>query len=131
MESFIMARFGESARDWRNRNSIILLVFFGSFILAVGAVGAWASPAEMSRSCGSLRSMARVYMASGGYEKARPFLERALNLAKKTNASDSEMCACMLDLAYLYKNQGKLAEAETTCRSGLELQKKIYSQNLR
>ncbi len=73
--------------------------------------------------------MARVYMASGGYEKARPFLERALNLAELTNASDSEMSACMLDLAYLYKNQGRLAEAETACLSGLELQEKAYSQS--
>ena len=73
--------------------------------------------------------MARVYMASGGYEKAQPFLVKALDLARETKASDSETSACMLDLAYLYKNQGRLAEAEATCLSGLELQIKAYSRS--
>jgi tetratricopeptide (TPR) repeat protein len=68
-------------------------------------------------------------MASGGYEKARPFLVKALRLAEQTNAPDSEVSSCMLDLAYLYKNQGRLAEAERACRSGLEIQEKAYSQN--
>ncbi len=68
-------------------------------------------------------------MASGGYEKAQPFLQKALHLAQGQNASDTEICACMLDLAYLYKGQGKLSEAERMCRSGLELQEKIYNEN--
>ena len=124
-----MARFGEPSRNRRNLHSIILIIFIGLLVLSTGTIGVRAAPAESARSCSSLRSMARIYMASGGYEKARPFLERALNLAKKTNASDSEVCACMLDLAYLYKNQDKLVEAEAVCLSGLELQEKIYGQN--
>ena len=113
----------------RNIHSIIPALFCASLVFSIGIGSAQATPVERSYSCGSLRSMARIYMASGGYEKAQPFLERALHLAKNTNASDSEVSACMLDLAYLYKNQGKLAEAETTCRSGLELQVKAYSQS--
>jgi len=113
----------------RNIHSIILALFCASLVFSISIGSAQATPADRLYSSGSLRAMARVYMASGGYEKAEPFLERALNLAKNTNASDSEVCACMLDLAYLYKNQGKLAEAETTCRSGLELQVKAYSQS--
>ena len=113
----------------RNIHSIIPALFCASLVFSIGIGSALATPAERSYSSGSLRAMARIYMASGGYEKAQPFLERALHLANNTNASDSEVSACMLDLAYLYKNQGKLAEAETTCRSGLELQVKAYSQS--
>lgn len=116
-----------------------VLVILGSSLLVSGAAFAdndapapslrdeAAGPAEYS--CASLRSMARIYMASGGYEKAQPFLQRALHLAQDQNLSDSETCACMLDLAYLYKSQGKLTEAEKMCRSGLELQEKIYREN--
>ena len=112
-----------------NRNSIIPVLFYVSLVFSVSIGSAPAKPVGRANSCSSLRSMARVYMASGGYEKAQPFLEKALHLAKETNAPDSEISACMLDLAYLYKNQGRLAEAETTCLSGLELQGKAYSES--
>jgi tetratricopeptide (TPR) repeat protein len=118
-----------SSINRRNINSIILLIFCVSIVVSMSTVSAWATQLQRAYSCGSLRSMARVYMASGGYEKAKPFLVKALHLAKETKASDSEVSACMLDLAYLYKNQGWLAEAETTCLSGLELQEKAYSQS--
>ena len=77
----------------------------------------------------ALRSMARVYMACGGYEKAQPLLETALNQAQATKASDPELCACLIDLAYLYKEQGNLSQAETMCRLGLALQEKIHHAN--
>jgi len=116
--------------------SIVFVVFCRLLLPAAGTPSAQAATAvrEDSRgqrawSCASLRSMARVYMASGGYEKAQPFLERAADMAKTAETPDSEKCACRLDLAYLYKNQGKLAEAETMCKSGLELQEEIYGPN--
>src|SRR4030042_2615280 len=129
MEGPMMAGAKTLSLKRRNIHSIIPALFCASLVFSIGTISVWASPVERAYSCGSLRSMARVYMASGGYEKAQPFLERALHLAKETNASDSEVSACMLDLAYLYKNQGRLAEAETTCRSGLELQEKVYGQS--
>ena len=107
-----------------NLKSIILLILSGSLLLSHAS----AASVQRANSCSSLRSMARVYMASGGYEKAQPFLVKALLLAQQTNASDTEVSSCMLDLAYLYKSQGKLAEAEKVCRSGLELQEKAYGQ---
>jgi tetratricopeptide (TPR) repeat protein len=112
-----------------SKPSIIPALFCISFVLFVGFGSTLAAPTGKAYSCGSLRSMARVYMASGGYEKAQPFLEKAIHLARETNVSDSEMSACMLDLAYLYMNQGRLAKAETTCLSGLELQEKAYNQS--
>jgi len=112
-----------------NRHSIFPTLFCVSLLFSLSIGTALARPTGRAYSCSSLRSMARVYIASGGYEKAQPFLVKALNLARQTKASDSEISACMLDLAYLYKNQGRLTEAETTCLSGLELQEKAYSQS--
>ncbi len=112
-----------------NRHSVIPALFFVLIAFYVSNSSALAKPVGRDNSCSSLRSMGRVYMASGGYEKARPFFEKALHLAKEMNASDSETSACMLDLAYLYKNQGRLEKAETTCLSGLELQEKAYSKS--
>ncbi len=73
----------------------------------------------------TLRSMARVYMAYGQYEKAQPLVEKAFALAKKTNESDYELAMCLIDTAYLYKKQNKLADAEEMCEQGLELQQKV------
>jgi tetratricopeptide (TPR) repeat protein len=99
------------------------------FVLAGDGLGAGASAAKQTHSTVALRSMARVYMACGSYDKAQPLLETALDQAQKTNASDSELCACLIDLAYLYKEQGNLDQAETMCRLGLALQEKIHQPN--
>jgi len=108
-------------------NHIVLLVtclFFCSSVLGAGT-----APLQNAQSSASLRAMGRVHMACGGYEKAQPLLERALNLAQATNAPDTEVCACLIDLAYLYKEQGNLNQAETMCQLGLQLQEKVYRPN--
>jgi tetratricopeptide (TPR) repeat protein len=116
----------------RPTSRITLILLFSLLVLGLNVSGAWARQVETARSCRSLRSMGRVYIASGGYEKAQPFLERALHVAqgiRPRRTSDSEVYACMLDLAYLYKNQGRLDEAERMCLSGLELQEKVYHED--
>jgi len=77
----------------------------------------------------TLRSMARVYMAYGDYAKAQPLAEQALASAKTKATPDSELCLCMIDLAYLYFNQNRLDEAEQLCITGLNLQEKIYTKD--
>ena len=74
----------------------------------------------------SLRTMARVHMACGNYEKAKPLAEKALSYSQENNVSDTELCMCLIDLAYLYNSLGQLDEAEKMCKLGLELQEKIY-----
>ena len=74
----------------------------------------------------TLRSMARVYMAYGEYAKAQPLAEKALTLAKRKDTSNSELAMCLIDLATLYNYQGDLAEAETVCKLGLQLQEKVF-----
>jgi len=120
----------DSKKAYTKRQNVktFILLLCSSFLLATNTVGALAG-SERANSCGSLRSMARVYMACGAYEKAQPLLERALRLASSTNAADCEVCACLIDLAYLCNNQGKLVEAETMCRSGLRLQEKVYHKD--
>jgi len=105
---------------------IVLVLLFSSFVLPRSATGTELGQAKKAYNHASLRAMARVYMASGSYDKAQPFIESALDRAISTKAPDSDVCACTLDLAYLYKNQGNLAEAETMCLTGLELQEDIY-----
>jgi len=77
----------------------------------------------------SLRSMARVYMAYGEYEKAQPLVEQALASARKTNIPDYELAMCLIDTACLYNKQNKLADAEKLCEQGLELQQKFLYEN--
>lgn len=77
-----------------------------------------------------LRSMARIYMACGQYAKAQPLAEKAVMLSEKSQAPESERAMCLIDLAYLYKNQNKLTKAEDVCKQGLTLQKKaLYDKH--
>jgi len=131
MEDSMMA--GAKAQSTKQQNIIkgAALVFLCiCLVFCDSALGAQTRPAQQNtQSSASLRAMARVYMACGGYEKAQPLLERAMNLAQATNAPDGEVCACLIDLAYLYKEQGNLGQAETMCRLGLQLQEKVYHPN--
>jgi tetratricopeptide (TPR) repeat protein len=74
--------------------------------------------------CGTLRSMARIYMAYGEYAKAQRLAEEALIQARKQDASNTELATCLIDLGTLYSLQGRLSEAEEMCNLGLQLQKK-------
>ena len=70
--------------------------------------------------------MARVYMACGQYQKAQPLAEKALDIARKNNEPDSQLSSCMIDLAWVYKFQGKLTDAEKLCEKGTLLQQKTH-----
>jgi len=108
------------------------LVFAAALsIILLNSSFAGESPAinRASLSTKTLRSMARVYMAYGDYAKAQPLAEQALASAKTKSAADSELCLCMIDLAYLYINQNRLDEAEQLCIAGLNLQEKIYTKD--
>ena len=117
----------QSTKQRRFKSTILIL--FCILLVFPGLARSRALPAQKAFSCSSLRSMARIYMAYGGYAKAQPLLIRALQLAEQNHVEDTEVCACAIDLAYLYKEQGKLTDAETTCRLGLELQQKVYRED--
>jgi tetratricopeptide (TPR) repeat protein len=108
-----------------------MIVLAAGFSLLISnttlAVRTWSGRKNVS--CRTLRSMARVYMAYGEYSKAQPIAEQALSLAKSRNVGDSELALGMIDLAIVYLNQGKLAEAERLCKKGLQLQQKALYEN--
>lgn len=84
---------------------------------------------KSDRRCRTLRSMARIYTACGDYAKAQPLAEQALTLAQQTNVSDTELALSLLDLAYIYRDQGNPDRAEKMCELGLKLQKKVYYED--
>jgi tetratricopeptide (TPR) repeat protein len=84
---------------------------------------------EKNSSCTLLRSMAKVHMAFGDYSKAQPLVEQALRLAETNKADDAELALCLIDAAWLYKNQYKLDKAEEMCLSGLELQEQALGKD--
>ncbi|MHC4721607.1 MAG: tetratricopeptide repeat protein, partial [Planctomycetota bacterium] len=107
-----------------------------AFILICGIALIRPAPAEgqsaLSRtahSANALRSMARVYMAVGEYAKAQPLAEQAVALARSGGVSDAELSLCMIDLAWLHREQARLADAEKMCIEGLELQEKAYGRD--
>ncbi len=73
-----------------------------------------------------LRALARVYMARGEYAKAEPLVQKALNDIRGNDSADEQRCSCLIDLAWIYKNQGRLGEAERLCRDGLQMQRQLY-----
>jgi len=113
-----------SQTKWGKRNFVCVLAC--SLFMSGIASGNNPNTGDNIRSCRSLRSMARVYMACGDYAKAQPLAEQALIMAKDTNASDAELCSSLIDLAYLYKDIGRLDDAERMCSLGIRLQEKVY-----
>jgi len=112
----------------KNRTLLFLLVC-GIFLLSAAKVDGKKLQLKKTPSPRTLRAMARVYMAYGEYQKAQPLAEQALISAKNKNASDTELCSCMTDLAYLYNELGRLQDAEKMCIMGLRLQEKVYYEN--
>ncbi|MHC4123708.1 MAG: tetratricopeptide repeat protein [Planctomycetota bacterium] len=112
------------------RNSTLLFVLIGSLVLFNNGIARGGNTKFSGRRVSSkaLRSMARVYMAYGKYEKAQPLVEQALASARKTNISDYELAMCLIDTACLYKHQNKLSDAEQMCEQGLELQQKVLDE---
>lgn len=106
------------------RSKAILLIFVCSFGLVTNISNGKSELTKRSPSSRTLRSMARVYMSYGEYAKAQPLAENALNQAQSQGAPDSEIAMCLIDLSTLYNYQGKLADAEKLCKSGLSIQRK-------
>ena len=110
-------------------NGIFLVLILSLMLNTNIANGKSLSAGKSFFSSKTLRTMARIRMAYGDYTKAQPLAEQALSLAKRNNASNSEIAMCLIDLAILYKNQNKLVDAEKMCVLGLQLQEKALYKN--
>ncbi len=113
----------------KSKIHFVVVLVLGLVLLNGGIADGKPWQGQKSLPCKTLRSMARVYMAYGEYAKAQPLAERALTLAKRKGACDSELAMCRIELAVLYKNQNKLLDAEKMCELGLKLQEKALYKN--
>jgi tetratricopeptide (TPR) repeat protein len=119
----IFLAFANLERSSANLPATKKIPFYG------GPVGAERKPGKEDYLRNSLRLKARVYMAYGDYAKAQPLVEQALASARTNNACYSELSSCLLDVAWLYRHQGRLADAKKMCKQGLRLQEELYSKN--
>ena len=68
-------------------------------------------------------------MAYGDYSKAQPLVKKALALARSKKIPEQELSLCLADMAYLYKNNNRLGEAENLCKDAIKLQEKTYGKD--
>jgi tetratricopeptide (TPR) repeat protein len=73
----------------------------------------------------AMQALARICMSKGEYEKAESLIDRALSIA----ASDEIKSSCLIDKAWIYKNQGRFEKAGKSCLLGLQLQQQLYYAN--
>lgn len=126
---FVMAGARKVSSKRRTVKGLVLIFVFGSSLFTGRVLAGDVVDGKKDCPSSTFRMVARLYMANGSYREARLFAERALSLARTTGACDSELCLCYIDLAYLYKEQGKLADAERMCKIGLRLQEELHGQD--
>ena len=103
---------------------IILIKAIISLMFATGlAAQADAATQKTQLSSKKLRSMARIFMTYGDYEKARGLAEKAYSTARANKTEKNETALCMIDLGTVYSNLNMLSEAAQLLRSGADLQK--------
>lgn len=99
---------------------IAMLLLYSQF--AVGTARA-ASPSQ------TLRSMARLNMAFGRYEKAQVLAQQALSRAKSQNQQSDELAMCFIDMATVYQYQDRLQSASEMFEKGIAIQKNLPDEN--
>jgi len=99
-------------------------IVYGMIILWISAYAGAAVKANPQKqlSTRTLRTMARVYMTYGKYDKARDAAEQALSIAQTTEVETNEMALCLIDLATVYSNLDRLSESESMFQAGIKLQ---------
>ena len=68
--------------------------------------------------------MGRVYQSLGLYQKSAALKEQALRVSRSIGEYDADVAGAQLELAWLYRFQGRLDEAIALCREGLALSRK-------
>lgn len=92
-------------------------------LLSVQGFAAVNRSADKKMSTQTLRTMARIYMTYGNYEKARPIAEKAYTLAQANAVESNEMALCMIDLATVYSGLGMLSKSDQMFEAGIVIQK--------
>lgn len=92
-------------------------------LMPVQAAAAAQSLADKSMSSRTLRTMARIYMTYGNYEKAQLMAEQACAMTQSDAVGSNEQALCMIDLATVYSGMGRLSESDQMFQAGIEIQK--------
>lgn len=111
-----------------NGKTLVLLLLGAMLIPNARPILAQQASQKNGSSCRALRSMAKVHIAFGDYSRAQPLVEQALTLARTNDLGDAELSLCLIDAAWLYKNQWQLQKAEEMCLAGLKLQEKVHGK---
>ena len=105
-------------------------VIFATAVVCARAAQPVSSESNTASSSKTLQAIARLYMSNGDYGKAEKFANKALDAAVNKEGANStaqeDTSSCLIDLVWVYKNQGRLLEAEKTCLLGLKLQQQTY-----
>jgi tetratricopeptide (TPR) repeat protein len=80
-------------------------------------------------STATLRSMARLYMAYGNYDKAQAAAQLALAQAEAGHIEGEELALCLIDLGTVYGYQDMLEESESMLSKGVQIQKKAVGNH--
>ncbi len=104
---------------------VVGLLFLTAVVYAQAAQPAdkESNPGYSSR---TLQAIARIYMANADYDEAEKFANKALDAAINQDGAQEDTIASLVNLAWIYKNQGRFLEAERTCLLGLHLQQQLY-----
>jgi tetratricopeptide (TPR) repeat protein len=94
----------------------VLLLFGSSF-------------AAQNVSTATLRSMARLYMAYGNYDKAQAAAQQALSEAEAGDVEGEELALCLIDLGTVYGYQDMLEESASLLNKGVQIQKKAVGNH--
>ena len=54
-------------------------------------------------------ALARIYMAHGDYDKAQKLVNKAMDAVATQENADEQRSSCLIDLAWIYKNQGRFS----------------------
>ena len=97
-------------------------VFLFVILTFCGRAGAGQVSQDPIRSIRVYRSIGRVYMTYGQYEKAERFFQEALEKVRDLQEAEGEKAICLIDMATLYSYQERLDESADLFRRGLEAQ---------
>jgi tetratricopeptide (TPR) repeat protein len=112
----------------RKINPIISAFLWGVLLLFTHQLFAQSGTTQ-NISSSALRSMARLYMAYGNYDKAQVVAQAALTQAEQQNIDSEEMAMCLIDLGTVYGYQDMLEESADLLGKGVQLQKKAVGNH--
>jgi tetratricopeptide (TPR) repeat protein len=85
------------------------------------------TPQSSSALCDALDNYGDFLLLQSEYEKAEPIFKRAIAMCEKSRGKNhSSTAGSLVDMGILYKNQGKLTEAEESLKRALDIQEKGF-----